>query len=81
MIVHTNRGLLLVAVWYRPPCLDEVESVKSFAEELAKLQSEAVGRVVCGDMNVHNKAWLKFSSGNTSEGEALQKVCQENGLS
>ena len=33
-----------------------------------------------GDLNVHNKLWLRHSSGNTVEGTALKQVCDEAGL-
>ena len=56
-------------------------SILSFKEEATRLRQEAVGTIVCGDMNVHQKKWLKFSSGgNTTEGEALQSTCEELGL-
>ena len=80
VIVHTNHGPFMVAVWYRPPSPGEVASVQSLSEDLARLRAGVVGTVVCGDMNVHHRAWLRNSSGNTREGEALQKVCPENAL-
>ena len=33
-----------------------------------------------GDMNVHHKSWLRFSSGNTPVGSDLKGFCDSYGL-
>ena len=80
VVLHTNHGPYLLGIWYRPGCGDgrgEVTSILSLKEEVTRLRQEAVGTIVCGDMNVHQKKWLKFSSGgNTTEGETLQTTCE-----
>ncbi len=39
-----------------------------------------MGTILVGDMNVHNKEWLNFSSGTPPEGRRLFQLCQERGL-
>ena len=39
-----------------------------------------MGTILVGDMNVHNKEWLRFSSGTPPEGRRLFQLCQERGL-
>ena len=73
--VHTDHGPLLLAVWYRPPRKGEVDSVASFEAELNRLRTGALGTLVVGDLNVHNASWLRFSSGHSTEGRALEEVC------
>ena len=38
------------------------------------------GTIILGDFNVHNKAWLKYSSHDSPEGYALQNFCQRHGF-
>ena len=44
------------------------------------MEGLSLGTIVLGDLNVHNKLWLRHSSGNTVEGKALKRVCDEAGL-
>ena len=80
LAVHSNTGPMLLCCWYRPPAAGELDSILSFRDELKTLQNDYVGTIVVGDLNVHNRRWLKFSSGNSSEGKELEKVCSEHGL-
>ena len=74
-IVHTNFGPLLVANWYRPPDAGEVVSIDSLEIEYSKLQKDAIGTVIVGDMNVHNIRWLRYFfftiSGRCLKGESF----------
>lgn len=79
-VVHTNHGPYVIAMWYRPPCPGELKSITSFEEEVVRLRGEALGTLICGDMNVHQRKWLRHSSSNSKEGELLQQKCQELGL-
>ena len=36
--------------------------------------------MLVGDLNVHSKRWLKFSTGERPEGTALQELCADFGL-
>ena len=42
-VLHTDRGPISVAVWYRRPCPGEVASIQSILEELREFVLEAVG--------------------------------------
>ena len=79
-LIHSVQGPLLLGVWYRPPNIGEVASVDSLVEEWSELESNAMGTLLVGDLNVHNQGWLKHSSGTTPEGRALQHFCAEYGL-
>lgn len=82
-LVHTTQGPLLLCVWYRPPCRGETASVDTFEEEWHKYSDQALGTLVVGDLNVHHKRWLKFSSDKTPttpEGTALSSCCNRLGL-
>lgn len=79
-MVHTNQGALLLAVWYRPPCYGELDSIRSLRSEWLKLREYVVGTVVVSDMNVNHMQWLRFSSGTTPEGRELCQVCATCGI-
>ena len=79
-LVHTAQGPLLLGLWYRPPNKGEVASVEGCREEYDELEEDALGCLLVGDLNVHNEAWLKHSTGTSLEGKALQNFCEENGF-
>ena len=80
LIVHTNQGPLLLGNWYRPPCAGEVASIKSLQHEWQALKALAMGTVVVGDLNVHQRSWLRFSQRESVEGRELHSVAQECSL-
>jgi hypothetical protein len=80
ILVHSDLGPYLVATWYRPPVQGEVESIRSFKEELTELKSLAIGTLIVGDLNIHHKRWLKYSARNSAEGEELHRICLDAGL-
>ncbi len=49
-------------------------------EELGKHEGEYLGTLLVGDLNVHNRRWLRYSSGETAEGTALEEACSDFGL-
>ena len=61
VLVHTEEGPKLICCWYRPPG-EELRGIHSFQEELNRLRHMAHRTYVVGDLNVHFKKWLKFSS-------------------
>ncbi len=77
--LHSDIGPILVGVWYRPPRRGEVASIKQFELELER-QTDFVGKIIVGDMNVHNEQWLRFSNGTSPEGRELEQVCTSHGL-
>ena len=79
-ILHTDRGPVAVALWYRRPSPGEVVSIHTLEPELRKFGSDTVGTLILGDMNVHEQAWLRYSSGTTIEGRELHGFCSEHGL-
>ena len=80
VIVHSDHGPYVIGCWYRPPAPGEIESIRSFKEELQTHATKAVGSVVLEDLNVHHRRWLKFSNRNSWEGEELCSICKEIGL-
>ena len=42
--------------------------------------SNCITCYLIGDLNIHHARWLRFSNGNTTEGEVLKTICEENGL-
>ena len=79
-IVHCDHGPVLLCLWYRRPCPNEIASIHRFDEELARYSRDTVGTIIMGDMNVHNAEWLKHSNGNSVEGRELETVCCTHGL-
>ena len=46
-----------------------LDGLATFKEEKVRLAREARGVLVMGDINIHHRKWLKFSSGgNTAMG-------------
>ncbi len=80
-IIHSDQGPLLLGAWYRPPASGEVASIHALGPELAKLSESCVGTIIVGDLNVHNKDWLRFSSNNSKEGRELHAFCCSHGFS
>ena len=80
LVLHSDTGPFLMAVWYRPPSPGEVESIKSFEEELQRLNTEVLGIILVGDLNIHHAQWLTYSSRNSAKGELLRNICDANGL-
>ena len=77
--LHSDVGPLLIGVWYRPPRRGDKSAIQIFDKELEEYQDFA-GRIIVGDMNVHNERWLKFSKGESPEGLELESVCAAHGL-
>ena len=77
--LHTEQGPFLIGLWYRPPG-HETETCSTLAEELDLHRETALGTIVMGDMNVHNRRWLRYSAGQSAEGERLYQICASRGL-
>ena len=80
LMVHADHGPHLVGVWYRPPIPGETSTIETFQTELQGMAGMSMGRIILGDLNVHNVSWLRHSSRSSAEGTALRNVCDEAGL-
>ena len=56
--LHADRGPYLVGVWYRPPSPGNTAGAETFKAEFLELREQALGTIVLGDLNVHNRTWL-----------------------
>ena len=79
-ILHTDRGPVAVALWYRRPEAGEVASIISLEPSIQRYVADAVGTIILSDLNVHEPAWLRYSAGTTIEGRELHGFCSERGL-
>lgn len=79
-LLHTDSGPLLLGCWYRPPHCGEVTSIETLHAEIEKYSASTFGTILLGDMNAHNKKWLRFSSHNSAEGTALCNSARTLGL-
>ena len=79
-MVHADQGPHLVGVWYRPPAPGETGTVTTFKVEFSALENTSLCIIILGDLNAHNRQWLKYSSHNSTEGRALQDACEDIGL-
>ena len=79
-ILHTDRGLVSICLWYRPPAPGEIASIISLTPEMETFASGCVGTMIVGDMNVHHVGWLTYSSGTTPEGRELYSWCLGSGF-
>ena len=79
-VVHTDRGAVLLALWYRRPAKGEVESIEDLYDELSEFAGNTIHTIVMGDMNVHEASWLRFSDGTSEEGRALHTLSHVTGL-
>eukprot|EP00959_Pyramimonas_sp_CCMP1952_P197441 4129141-Pyramimonas_sp.AAC.1 len=66
--------------WYRRPCHGETNSIESLSEEWNSLAGQCIGSIITGDMNIHHRHWLRFSSHVPPEGTALKNWCMERGF-
>ena len=79
-ILHTDRGPVAVALWYRRPDPGEVVSIQALEPELREFGPDVVGTMILGDLNVHEESWLRYSSGTSIEGREFHEWCSENGI-
>ena len=77
-VLHSDVGPILICNWYRAG--DEPICFESFRGEYAEYSRGMLGTIILGDLNVHHRKWLRYSTGNTLEGEELMQTCMELGL-
>ena len=79
-IVHTDRGAVLLGLWYRRPARGEVASIASLYAELRAYGSRTIYTIIMGGMNVHEASWLWDSDGTSEEGRCLLELSNITGL-
>lgn len=79
-IIHSDRGPILLGLWYRRPDRGEIASVISLADELNQFGAMAIHTIVMGDFNCHEAPWLRFSDGSSAEGRELHDIANAHGL-
>ena len=55
-------------------------SIESFETEWQEHCNAALGSVILGDLNLHHKGWLRYSSRNSTEGALMRKICNQYGF-
>ena len=80
LLLHTDRGPLLLGAWYWPPDAD-LAPFDSLEEEYLRLLQQATGVLLVGDFNAHHVHWLKHSGPTNSKGRALKLFCDDHNLS
>ena len=80
LLFHSDCGPLLLCCFYRPPCYAEVDTLHTLMQEWRTYSELAVGSVLIGDFNVHQKDWLYYSHRNTPEGIALRNWSISHGF-
>ena len=78
-LLHTATGPYLICCWYRLP-REDLKGIKAMQTELKRLRDQGVGTAIIGDLNVHNRRWLRYSSGNSPEGKLLYEITADEGL-
>jgi hypothetical protein len=78
-MVHSDQGAVAVCAWYRPPEPGEVDTISSFDKEWREISASCIGTIAVGDINVHSCRWLRYSSGESAEGTALELVSRDLG--
>ena len=78
--LYTSTGPLLFGVFYRPPN-DPLENLDSLETELAHHSTSHIGTFLCGDLNVHEARWLRFSNvPTTPAGRRLREISESFNL-
>ena len=72
-LIQRDSGSILIVNWYRPPSEDGT-SIDGLNSEMQAHAHQTDELVICGDLNIHHRRWLRFSSGNTTLGERMQKT-------
>ena len=76
---HTAIGPVLLCNWYRPG--DSAEYIfQQLRSSYEQFIGSHIGAFIIGDLNVHNSAWLRYSSGTSKSGRMLHEIAEELGL-
>ena len=78
-LLHTQNGPYLICCWYRPPREPEA-GMLAMQTELRRLRDQSVGTIIIGDLNAHQKRWLRYSADDTPAGAQLYNIAADEGL-
>jgi len=70
---------LLLANWYRPGS-SAFDGFSVLYAELAEYFNQVSGVLLVGDLNIHHKKWLKYSSCDTRIGSEMKTLCDFHGF-
>ena len=79
LLIHADQGPILLCNWYRPP--DDATSVETLEEEWQRHAEVALKRIIVGDLNLHQRSWLRHSSGDIPLGKEMREKMSRMGLS
>ena len=71
---------VLLGNWYRPGASDFDEFSELYGE-MSEFFDQISGVLLLGDLNIHHKRWLRFSSGDTAVGAHFKTLCEFYGMS
>ena len=70
---------ILLANWYRPGA-SVYDGFSTLYTEMGQYFQEVTGVVLVGDLNIHHKRWLRYSSEDTRIGSEMKAFCDFHGL-
>ena len=70
---------ILLANWYRPGA-SVYDGFSTLYTEMGEYFQEVTGVVLVGDLNIHHKRWLRYSSEDTRIGSEMKAFCDFHGL-
>ena len=70
LTVHISIGPILLCNWYRLGDAGR-SAIDAFREDYEKLIPDHVGAIVIGDLNIHQRSRLTYSSNNTPDGRLM----------
>ena len=79
-VLHTERGPIADAVWYRQRCPSEVTSIYSITADWHEFVTDTEGTNILRDMIVHEESWPRHSDVTSVEGREPHCICCEHGL-
>ena len=59
-VVHTDRGAVLLGLWYRRPAPKDVDSIEDIYDEVRAFSENSIPTIIMGDMNVHEQTGSDF---------------------
>ena len=78
-LLHTDLGSIAIVNWYRPGAAP-LSHIESFAAEYEQYRHQFTSIIVAGDLNIHHRSWLRYSSGESYEGQVLKEICDSHSM-